>query len=463
MDLINKLVKNVLKIRYEDLPVLAIEAAKRSVLDTLGCLILGSSTSEAKGIVRFVLDYGGKKESTIMIYGGKVPAFHAVMANCTMARAMDFDDVFEGGEGKGVGGHIGATFTSVTFAFSEYAERKVSGKDFILANVLGSDIACRLRMSATKYHGWQGETYAPFGVVATGGKLLGLDEAMMTNAMGIAYTQCSGSAQGYEEGVSTVPVQQGFGARAGVLAVVLAQRGFTGSKNVLQGTYGFYPVYDRNEYDADMVIRELGKRFESTYVSIKPYPSGKGTHIPIDATMKIMKENQISPGDIEEIIVNTSAFVYNACGKGENKYHPQNVRDAHFSVPYAVANAAIRGGLELTDLTEEAIKNKDVLNLAQRVKVIIDPDLDKIATIPPNKVEIKTNSGMRYSTYMEYVKGHPKKPMTMEDCIEKFKKCLPYSERPFSEENVNRLIQTIAELEKLDDVSPIINAMTKLR
>jgi len=70
---------------------------------------------------------------------------------------------------------------------------------------------------------------------------------------------------------------------------------------------------------------------------------------------------------------------------------------------------------------------------------------------------------MRYSTYMEYVKGHPKKPMTMEDCIEKFKKCLPYSERPFSEENVNRLIQTIAELEKLDDVSPIINAMTKLR
>ncbi|MBW1614885.1 MAG: MmgE/PrpD family protein [Deltaproteobacteria bacterium] len=81
MDLINKLVKNVLETRYEDLPVLAIEAAKRSVLDTLGCLILGSSTSEGKGIVRFVLDYGGKKESTVMIYGGKVPAFHAVMAN----------------------------------------------------------------------------------------------------------------------------------------------------------------------------------------------------------------------------------------------------------------------------------------------------------------------------------------------------------------------------------------------
>jgi 2-methylcitrate dehydratase PrpD len=463
MDLIYQLVKNVLETRYEDLPLLAIEAAKRSLLDTLGCLILGSSTSEAEKIVCFALDYGGKKESTIMIYGGKVPAFYAALANCTMARAMDFDDVFEGGEGKGVGGHIGATFVPVTFAFAEYADRPVTGKDFILANVLGSDISCRLRMSATKYHGWQGETYAPFGVVATGGSLLGLDEELITNAMGIAYTQCSGSAQGYEEGASTVPVQQGFGARAGVLAVILAQRGFTGSKNVLQGTYGFYPVYDRNEYDAGMVIHELGERFESAYVSIKPYPSGKGTHIPIDATMKLMKENQISPAEIKEIIVHTSAFVYNACGKGDNKYHPQTVRDAHFSVPYAVANAAIRGGLELDHLTEEAIKNKDILDLTQRVKVVIDPNLDKIATIPPNKVELITKRGTTYSAYLEYVKGHPKKPMTMEDCIEKFKKCLLYSERSFSEENTNRLIQMIVELENLKDISPIINAMIELK
>jgi 2-methylcitrate dehydratase PrpD len=463
MDLIHKLVKNVVQTRYEDLPALAIEVSKKSVLDTLGCLILGSSTPEGKGIVDFVLDYGGKKEATVLVYGGRVPAFHAVLANCTMARAMDFDDVFEGGKGKGVAGHIGATFVPVALALSEYTERQVSGKEFILANVLGSDIACRLRMSATKYHGWQGETYSPFGVVATGASLLGLDEDMTTNAMGIAYTQCAGSAQGYEEGASTVPVQQGFGARSGVLALMLAQRGFTGSKYILQGTYGFYPVYDRNEYDAEMVISEVGERFESAYVSIKPYPSGKGTHIPIDATMKIMKDNNISADHIEDIIVNTSAFVYNACGKGENKYNPTNVRDAHFSVPYAVANAAIRGGLELAHLTDEAIKDKDILDLARRVKVIIDPELDKIATIPPNRVEIKTKDGATYQTYMEYVSGHPQKPMSMEDCIQKFKKCLDYSQTPIPEDNVSKLIQLIEHLEELGDVREIINAITPFK
>jgi 2-methylcitrate dehydratase PrpD len=460
MDLMYTLVKNVLDTKYEDLPKLAVEVAKKSVLDTLGCLVLGSSTQEGKAIVDFVLEYGGKKESTVMVYGGKIPAFHAVMANCTMARAMDFDDVFEGGKGKGVAGHIGATFVPASFALSEYAQRKVSGKEFILANVLGSDIACRLRMSATKYHGWQGETYAPFGVVATGGSLLGFDEEMMANAMGIAYTQCSGSAQGYEEGASTVPVQQGFGARSGVLALLLAQKGFTGSRNVLQGTYGFFPVYDRNEYDPEMVIAELGKRFESAYVSIKPYPSGKGTHIPIDATIKIMEDNAIGPDNIEEVLVHTSAFVFNACGKGENKYHPKNVRDAHFSVPYAVANAAIRGGLELSDLTEEAIKDKNILNLARRVKVIVDPDLDKIATIPPNRVEIKTKSGVSYETYMEYVTGHPEKPMSMEQCVDKFKKCLPYSARPIPEDSLRRLIELVDNLESLDDVTEIITAIT---
>jgi len=461
MDLVEKLVNNVLETKYEDLPARAVEAAKKSVLDTLGCLILGSSTPEGKGIVNFVLDYGGKQESTIMIYGGKVPAFHAVLANCTMARAMDFDDVYEGGNGKGVAGHIGATFMPATFAFSEYADRKVSGKEFILANVLGSDIACRLRMSATTYHGWQGETYAPFGVVATGGRLLGFDKEMMGNAMGIAYTQCSGAAQGYEEGASTVPVQQGFGARAGVLGLVLAQRGFTGPRNTLQGTYGFYPVYDRNEYDPEMVVSDLGSIFESAYVSIKPYPSGKGTHIPIDATMKIMEEHGIKPEDITEIIVHTSAFVYNACGKGDNKYRPHTVRDAHFSVPYAVANAAVRGGLELEHLTEEAIKHKDVLDLAQRVTVRIDPDLDKIATIPPNKIEITTREGT-FTEYMECVSGHPKKPMNMTDCIKKFEKCLPYSGRPIPETTSNTLIQLIEGLEELDDVHKIIAAVTDL-
>ena len=139
-------------------------------------------------------------------------------------------------------------------------------------------------------------------------------------------------------------------------------------------------------------------------------------------------------------MVNTSAFVYNACGKGDNKYYPQNIRDAHFSVPYAVANAAVRGGLEPKHLTEEAIKNKDVLDLAQRVTVKIDPDLDKIAAIPPNRVEITTNKGIRYSKYMEYVSGHPKKPMTMTDCIKKFEKCLPYSVRPIPDSNINKLV-----------------------
>ena len=461
MDLMNKLVKHVLNTRYEDLPEQAVEAARKATIDTLGCLIAGSTGPGCAQLANLAKEYGGKQEATVMIYGGKVPAISATLVNVTMARALDFDDVHMGENSptKTFGGHINATFIPVSLNLAEYSKKAISGKDFILAYTLGADLSIRLGTARKVSGGWHGEVFAPFGVVATGGKLLGFDEERMANGMGIAYTQCSGTSQGYEEGVMMVPVQQGLGAKAGVLAIMLAERGFTGVRNVLEGTCGLYPVYMRNEYDPIAVTQELGKQFETVNTSLKPYPSGKGTHIPIVAIIEMMKEHMIKPVDIDEIIVNTSKFVYEACGKGDIKYRPRTVIDAHFSVPYAVSTAAIKGRFCLEDLTEEEIKNQDVLDLAQRVKVKIDPEMDKISIIPPNNVEIRTKNGQFYSKYVEYVKGQPQCPMTMGECIEKFRGCVPFSARSLPEANINKVIELVERLEELEDVTDIIRLL----
>jgi 2-methylcitrate dehydratase PrpD len=456
MDLICKLVNHVLKIRYEDLSSHVIEVVKKTLIDTLGCTIAGSTATGCPELVELVKDWGGKPEATVLVYGGKVPAPAAALTNCTMARALDFDDVHEMG-----GGHLSATFFPVCLILSEYRKEPVNGRDFILASTLGADLSCRLRYATKIYPGWLAETVAPFGIVAAAGKLLGFDEEKLINGMGIAYSQCSCNLQPELDGGITIRLQQGLGARAGILATMLAEKGFTGARNVLQGVYGFYPLYYRDKYDPEVITKNLGRDFEVGNISIKLYPTNKQNHNAISGILEFRKETGIEPWDIDEIVVYTNQKAYHTAGLGESKYHPRNSVDAQFSIPYTVANALIKGDVFIEDFTEEAIKNNEVLELAQRIKVKVDPELDKIPwIIVPNKIEIKVKGGRQYSKYVEYAKGHPKNPIPITEYIEKFKKCIPFSAKPIAEGNVEKVIDMIERLEEMEDVREIIKLLS---
>ncbi len=215
-------------------------------------------------LVKLVRGWGGRRECSIPVYGGRVPAILAALINSTMARARDFDDVYEP-----AGIHIGATIVPCTLVVSEYSKviRKVAiaGKEFIVAHALGSDFLARLRLAGPgglKEGGWASETPAPLAVALMGGKLLGFDDEKTLNAMGIAYAQCSGNLQAHAEGVSVVRLQQGLSAMSGILGIMLAEQGFTGPKDMLEGQFGYYILYMHGEYQPRVLTRDLGKRLK---------------------------------------------------------------------------------------------------------------------------------------------------------------------------------------------------------
>lgn len=448
MDLTRRLVKYIMGVKYEDLNAETVEITKKLFLDTLGTTIAGSSAEKSKTLVDLVKGWGGKEESTVLIYGGRVPAHHAALVNCTMARALDLDDVHETG-----GGHLSATFMPVSLLLAEYMQRPVSGRELILAIAMGSDLAIRIRCALTTYPGWLAETIAPLGVVAMGGKLLGFDEERLINGMGLAYSQCSGNLQANLDGALTVRLQQGIGAKAGVLATVFAERGFTGAKDVFEGLYGFYNLYGQGKYNADVITDQLGKRFEIVNNSIKPYPCCKYTHMPIYGTLELLKEHRLAPEEISKIMIFTNSNGYNVTVVGDYKYQLRNIVDAQFSIPYTVAAAAIRGKVFIDDFTEASIRDRKVLEFAQKVKAEIDPELDKIPQmISPTRIELETRGGGHYSKYVEYVKGHPKNPMTMAEVTEKFQNCLRFAAIPLRQEQITQLIRLVSNLEEVDDV-----------
>lgn len=457
MDPICDWISYALKAKFEDLPIGAVDVVKNTVIDTLGVTLAGSGAEGIEALLSLVRDWGGKSEASVIAHGGKVPAPAAVLVNGSMARACDFDEVHENG-----GGHLSATTVPAAFALAEYCNKPVNGKDFILISALCSEINCRIRIASGPPKGWLHETFAPIGVAVMGGRLLGFDESKMQNAIGIAFAQCSGNGQAMLDGAMTTRLQQGLGASAGVLSVLLAERGFTGAKNVFLGEYGLFHLYGNGQYDSKVFLGDIGKHFEFLNSSIKPYPCCKMTHTAIFSVIEITREYNIKPNEISEIVITTNSFAFNLCALGDDKYNIKTTQDAQFSLPYTVSVAILNHKVTFANFSIEAIKNIDVLMLAKKVKVILDPNKDKQNPfVCPADVEIFTIDGGRYSKNTEFIKGHPKNRFTFSECVEKFMECSRQAAMSVSSDRLRKVIELVENLEQLDDVTEIINLLNK--
>ncbi len=374
-DLMATLVKNVVQTTWDDLPLEARDAAKMSILDTLGVLIAGSTADGCKAVVDLVTEWGGKPEATVLVHGGKVPAPHAGLANGVMARARDLGTTHERALV-----HAGEYVMPPALAI---AERRggVSGKEFMTAMALGEDLMFRLGLSVnTKAPctvSGRYDIFRIFAPTAVAAKLLGLDHETMWMAMGIAYTQACGEMQSNYDGALTVRLQQGLVVEASIKSALLAQRGLTGPHNILQGRGGFYRIFEPL-HDLEVLTKDLGKRFEGVTAAYKAYPCCTGTHSAINATLDLVIENDIRAEDVETVRVGVNRTCESVvCLPRETRVAPQTVVHAQFSIPYTVATAVVTRDVFLDDFTPESITRPEVLDLARRVETVVDPDIER--------------------------------------------------------------------------------------
>ncbi len=455
-----KLVEFVAGLKFEDIPLSSIRAAKREILDILGTTLAGNLAQGCPEVISLVQEWGGAEESTLLGYGRKVPSPFAALANGTMAHAWDFDDTHD----RAVL-HAGVSVIPAALAIAE-RKKGVPGRDFLCAVVLGIDVVCRLGM-ATKFGpnttGWMlTPLYGYFGAAVAAGKILGLNRERIHNALGIAYSQAAGNVQCVLDGALTKRMQAGFAAQGGTLAALLAQKGITGAREIIQGRFGLFNVYQRGELNLEPLNSGLGKNFEVENLSFKPYPCCRFIHSTLDAAIKLFQEKPTPPHDIQEVIISVNQQGLNAVGHPlEVKANPRTVVDAQFSIPYAAAAALIKGKVGLVDFTQKAIKNPEVIALAQKVIPRLDPEMERSSSreISPSVVEVKTKRGGVYSQRIDIPKGHPRNPMTDEELAAKFLDCANHAVHPWQEKNLSRLLETIFELEKVEDLSQVVNLL----
>ncbi|MEM0054273.1 MAG: MmgE/PrpD family protein, partial [Nitrososphaeria archaeon] len=274
----DQIIDYVEEIEYHHLSQDIINFLKTHILDTLGATIAGSKADASIKLLQLVCEWGGNPEGTIIVYNKKVPIMNAAWVNSTMSRGYDYESMLPKGAT-----HAPASIIPAALALSEYSKIKkgtpINGKDFLAAIALGLDLNFRLRVaggSATAMGGgWLAETFAPLAIAALGGKLLRFDRSRIRNAIGIAYNQCFGNygAVVGEGGAYLAQLSQGLGTKAGVLSVLLADKGFTSSKeDVIDGKWGLYKMYGNGEYDYSLLLGQLGKNFNHLKPIIKRYP-----------------------------------------------------------------------------------------------------------------------------------------------------------------------------------------------
>ena len=460
MDGIVYLVRNFVNTEFENISSDVIIATKKSILDTLASIIAGTSALGCPEIANTAMDWGGKKESSIINYNAKVPAFLAALVNGTMARAVDLDDVFEPGEM-----HASASIIPTAFAVAQMKEG-INGKEFLKAVTLGIDMICRMGRTNKVPPGISGMTatfqYAYFACAGVAGKILGLDEARMIHSMGLAYAQTSGNHQNLIEKTLAIRFCQGLAAQAGICSAVFASKGITAASEVLEGKFGYYPVYQRDGYSIKNLLEGLGKKFEVVNTTTKKYPCCMDTHAAIDAILDISKRENLQSEELEKIIVKVNQKTFNlVCFPMEKTRAPETIPEAQFSIPYTVATAFVKRKVFLDDFTEKEIKNPNVLKVASKTDCIVDAQLEKTdkGMLTPAIVEVITKKGTHFSQKVDDRLGNPNNPMSMEEIGDKFRACAKYARKTVPEERIEGVIRSVNKLERLNDVTEIIDLL----
>jgi 2-methylcitrate dehydratase PrpD len=444
---------------FEDYPQEVIDRAKVLILDSIGCMFGGCQTNLGEAILTPIRSMGGSEEATIVGGGVKVPTIQAAFVNGTTANALDYDDTLLGI------GHPGASIIPAALAIGEWTN--ASGRDVLNAILIGYDVGDRIGLAIQPTYErlqnvWGVGTWQTFSAVAAAAKVLNLDLKQTLNAYGVAgataplpNTQKWGWAL-EERPIHWVKEPTGWPCWTGTTAAVLAKHGFVGNNYILDGDNGFWIMAGSDQCDYDKMTEGLGSEYEVVNnIAIKPYSSCRWQHATLDCVKQLKDQHGLEPEDVKEIVVHSFAWV-----KTHELYGPADMVDAQFCIPYTVTMVLLGLHPGPAWYTEENLKSEEILNLSKKVRVEVDPELDKAYFEKDQlsaRVEVTTQQGEQFEAFVDVPTGDPRNPLSIQEIEDKFRNQALYS---LEEEEVEEAIQLIYDFENLDSVSYLMSLLT---
>ncbi len=450
----------VLNTQVEELPASSYNAAKKMLLDTIGCAFAGINAPGINEFIELERDLSAPGKGSVLFTGDKLALPQAACCNSALIHAMDYDNNYPGADL-----HILSIVIPAALACAE--EKGSSGKEVLASITLGVEAAARIakpycRTRKQHYYFLTTSLIGGWGGVATAARLLGLTISQTINAFGIYYAQTCGNREALLEKSLTKRIQPAFAARAALYSVLLAQKDFTGPEYTFEGKGGFYRLYTLGEPPSEDQFKGPGQPWGIEELAVKKFPTCGIHHPSILAAMYLKNKYGFNTADIEkcEFFLNDGANTLVSM-----PYFPGDIPQvsAQFSAPWAIAQALNKGRVSLQDFSNEAVLNNQAT-----------------ADLAARTIEVKTFNDLNLQQYPEHNKDYkyikvylkdgnilehkwPVSEMfwtTIDEVKDKFRECITFQTSP-SEELTEHIIESILNLDQAKNLQPLISLLSK--
>ena len=367
MSLSRELAQGAAMLEFSDLPPEVVHAAKISLADGLAVMLAASRLEPAATpFADHAVALGGAPEATLIGRSERTSAPLAAFANGALAHAIDFEDTFDA-----TGVHPNAVVIPAVLALAE--RERTSGEDILVALATGCDAVCRLSLAMRSDPAKRGWYFPPIlgaiGATLACARLLQLPAERYVDALSLAACQFALTDELKRSPDSDLrAIRDSFAARAAVEAVLLAQRGVRGVDLPLEGESGVFATLTGLPPDASVLLDGWGKRFHGPSVSLKLWPSCRGTHSAIAAGLALRDEG-LSPDEVASAVFDVTPPDDMLLEPVVQRQFPRTAIDAKFSIPFTFATALVSGSVGLADFEDRAIRDARRLAVAQRVRL----------------------------------------------------------------------------------------------
>jgi 2-methylcitrate dehydratase len=437
-------------LEYSQIGERAVHEAKRYLLDSLGCAFGGYRQEDALHALDVLDEIAGDGTATILGSGKKTDVVSAALANALMVRVMDYNDIYWQQDPSHPSDIIPAALAC--------CERQGSGgQELIVGIVLGHEFEMRLCEAAfpgIRERGWHHATLTAFVSPIVAGRALHLPWEQIQHAIGISASHhCTLGAVTAGKLTMMKNTVDPMATQAGVVAALLAEKGYSGPEHVIDGKEGLVHCMGP-EWKLEVLVDGLGESWRIERCGMKAFPTEALTHAPISAVLKLVQENNLQPEDIEKVHIRSLARAADILAD-PSKYDPRSKETADHSLPYVIAAAIVDRQVTPAQFEPEKIMEPQIRSQLEKVEVTADPDIE--AVFPELQrviVTITTARGDELTEQLDYPKGDPRNPLSDQEIEEKFD---ALAAPVLSDGARTRLKDAVWKLEQLDSVSALMD------
>jgi len=437
-------------VRFEQLSPEAVHQAKRFLLDSIGCALGGYQQHDVVIALEVLNEIAGPGKATVIGSGQTMDPVSASLANALMIRCMDYNDVYW----KQDPSHPSDIFPAAIACCERVGG---DGRELIVGLVLGHEFEMRLCEAAfpgIRERGWHHATLTAFVSPIVAGRMLHLDAAKLQHAIGI-----SASARATLGAVTAGKLTMmkntvdPMATQSGVLAALLAEKGYTGPEHVLDGKEGLVHCFGP-EWKLEILTDGLGDSWRITQCGMKAFPTEALTHTPISAVLALVKDNALLPDEIATIHIRTTARGADILSD-PSKYDPHTKETADHSLPYVIAAAIVERQVTPSQFTEAKIMDPVIRAQLRKVQVVADHEIEKAFPALQRVIaRIHAIDGREFTKQLDYPKGDPRNPLTDKEIEEKFE---ALAAPVMSRQARRRAMDAIWKLEKQSSVTELMH------